>query len=675
MPVEAWDVWQADWRWMEDVARRRGWDFVPLSVSAPASEAAMRRLEVAAGMPVPAQLRAVLTRCAASVRFEWHVPAHLAAMEQRAFPTSSFNRGFAWDLDQIENHAIPNFLAWKEQLETIDRSEAPNTPAMWERQFPVFWLVNGDILTIDMREPDGPHPVRYFSHDLEMLHGQALAPDFLTFVGEMARLGQAGTEWASWMRFGEWNEDRYYLRSDGPGAIEWRRWLESDPALTKPDEPPPVILAETEVERALLEAARNGDTAAALAALGASARPDVVWNPEWSQKDPSSDDEFATAITYAVRRGDTAFAEQLTLRGASLDTRHLAVAEAVSRGSVQTLRWLVGKGARVNGWKAERYWPLHLLMTRRHRFVATSPAELEARLRKEGEGVWVVEGMDAETTAIMKSAMETSLARDLAAFITPEDFLAMLETLLEAGAEPDAPWDNGITMLMWGGLESARILLRHGADPNASTPGGMMPLHFTSSPQVARILVAAGADVNALASPDGRRSESDPVYTPLQSSLMLGDLRGTELAETLLELGADPFRRDGEGFPTLGYASSVPAFELMKPYGLDPLERMPDGGTLLHRLYRQRGAIRANFPQEVAILDLLLSQGIDINAQDRTGQTVLHIAAPDAIDAASIELLLKRGADRSLKNSDGKRAVDLIPRSRKDLRAPLNPAG
>ncbi|SIT53210.1 hypothetical protein BQ8794_110016 [Mesorhizobium prunaredense] len=81
------------------------------------------------------------------------------------------------------------------------------------------------------------------------------------------------------------------------------------------------------------------------------------------------------------------------------------------------------------------------------------------------------------------------------------------------------------------------------------------------------------------------------------------------------------------------------------------------------------------FPQEVAILDLLLSQGIDVNARDKAGQTVLHIAAPDAIDAASIELLLKRGADRSLKNLNGKRAIDLIPRSRKDLRAPLKVAG
>jgi hypothetical protein len=81
--------------------------------------------------------------------------------------------------------------------------------------------------------------------------------------------------------------------------------------------------------------------------------------------------------------------------------------------------------------------------------------------------------------------------------------------------------------------------------------------------------------------------------------------------------------------------------------------------------------IRATFPQEVAILDLLLSQGIEINAQEGGADGSSH-RTPDAIDAASIELLLKRGADRSLKNLNGKRA---ILRSRKDLRAPLKVAG
>ena len=37
----------------------------------------------------------------------------------------SFNRGFAWDLDQIENDAIPNFLATKRDLAGVDDASSP----------------------------------------------------------------------------------------------------------------------------------------------------------------------------------------------------------------------------------------------------------------------------------------------------------------------------------------------------------------------------------------------------------------------------------------------------------------------------------------------------------------------------------------------------------------------
>ena len=63
-------------------------------------------------------------------------------------------------------------------------------------------------------------------------------------------------------------------------------------------------------------------------------------------------------------------------KGAAFDTRHSAVAEATLRASPETLAWLCRKGARVNGWKDERYSPIHLLMTQRDRSVAASPSEL-----------------------------------------------------------------------------------------------------------------------------------------------------------------------------------------------------------------------------------------------------------------------------------------------------------
>src|SRR5262249_9442313 len=94
----------------------------------------------------------------------------------------------------------------------VDISEEPNTPEMWEHQFPFADLMNGDMLTIDVSAPEEPHPVRYFSHDLEGLHGRAIAPDFLTFVTEYAKLGCAGGTHDDWFDFVEKRDnDRHYL--------------------------------------------------------------------------------------------------------------------------------------------------------------------------------------------------------------------------------------------------------------------------------------------------------------------------------------------------------------------------------------------------------------------------------------------------------------------------------
>ena len=160
-------------------------------------------------------------------------------------------------------------------------------------------------------------------------------------------------------------------------------WLEGDHNGLSSDDPPVVIVGESGKERDLLMAARSGDVTTAVDALRGGARPDVVWNSEWERENRSTDDdEFATALTHAIRRNDIALGERLLALGATLNTRRLPVAEAVSSASLSTLKWLVSKGARTNGWKGERHWPLHLLM-RRSRYVATSPAELEQRLRED----------------------------------------------------------------------------------------------------------------------------------------------------------------------------------------------------------------------------------------------------------------------------------------------------
>jgi len=215
---------------------------------------------------------------------------------------------------------------------------------MWEHQFPFADLMNGDMLTIDVAAPAGPYPVRYFSHELEGLHGRAIAPDFLTFVTEYAKLGCAGGTHDDWFDFVEkLGDDRQYLNAGTAGARQWLAWLAKDPDAVGPDAPPKVIMAKTAADHALLEAAKANALAEVATALDAGASIDCVDEGDWN-------DEFVTAVTHAIRNDSMPMLELLVARGANLNTRRTAINEAVCANSdLKTIEWLIAHGGRVNG--------------------------------------------------------------------------------------------------------------------------------------------------------------------------------------------------------------------------------------------------------------------------------------------------------------------------------------
>jgi ankyrin repeat protein/cell wall assembly regulator SMI1 len=669
MAKALWEQWQRDWRWMEATARRRSWSLTPLSISPPATAFDLTSIETHHGLNFPPQLRELLTGYSRHVEFGWYIPPHLQPLEKLGLPNMSANRSAIWSIEHIRQHAIPNFLGWKNALASKDRSEAPNTPEMWESQFPFYSLVNGDMLTIDMSVEDGPQPVRYFSHELQTLHGMALAPDFFAFITEMSKLGFAGTEWASWGKFGSWEEPNktYYIKADSTGGQEWLAWLARDDV--RADEPPPAIVEETAAERQLLDAARSGNVAAAIVALGMGARPDVVPNPDWLMENMAWNDEFSTPLTYSVQANHIGLAQTLLDHGATLNTRRLVTGDAVQTASPKTLEWLIERGARIDGWKDDRFWPLHLLVTRRSETTARTRSELETRLRKD----WGLDKLaTTQTEREMHAVQEKLVQQQLAAWLDRPTYLAMLRTLLEAGATVDAPWDNGMTMLMWAEEDDARVLLKAGANPNARDAYGSAPLHIALRNSVAKIhlLVAHGAEIDALQAPPLDNDVDRRASTPLQSALTVAGLGRLDGVQALLELKADPLKRDRDGRSALCYSTTVASFRLMQGYGLDPNERMPDGGTLLHNLFEMT-SVRAAFEDEVAMLDLLLSLGLPVNAQDNQGRTMLHKAAERTEVVDDIALLLDRGADRLVRDKDGKRPVDLVPGSLDEIRSLL----
>lgn len=644
-----WTTWMRDWQRMQAIAIQRGWDVTRLSVAPPLPEAELRQFEQRTGLPVPLQLRELLTNCSACVSFGWQIPWHLQALETVNQITTSTNFGSLWDLERIEFVAIPNFLELKRALATQDVSAAHNSEEMWEQQFPLYDLPNGDVVTIDMRRPEGPHPVRYLSHELDMLHGLALAPDLFGFITQMSMLGFAGTEWASWLSFGhhEVSKRAYYLTADSPGGKSWLAWLAKKHTDADPDEPPPTLVEATPVDRGLLDAARQGHLECVIGALARGAKPDVVYSQDWLAENQLWNDEFATALNYAVMDSNIEMCKVLLTSGATLNTRRLLMADAVSKASLAMVVWLVQQGARVNGWRGTRYWPLHLLVTKRSRVTATSPEALNSRLRAQYSG-----GLSDFEDGLIKEQARTWLDRP--------SYLQMLDILLKAGAFPDTRWDNGSTMLMWSEADDAAFLLGSGADVHARDSFGSQALHSCwawGGVEKIRVLVAFGADVDALKLPE---DATDYGCTPLQEALLMSSRRGLSLVQALLELGADPFKRDTGGRSSLCYATSIEGFNLMLSFGLDPMERLPDGGSLLHNLYTI-----TNGSNGVAMLDHLLTHGLPINGTNKAGHTVLHIAAKALLEPEDFALLLDRGADKSIRDMSGKRAIDLIPRSQR----------
>ncbi len=358
MTADIWPQWQRDWRRMEAIALKRGWELTPLRIFLPATSAALSRVEAKHGLTFPAQLREVLTQYAARVQFRWVVPPHLRSLEKVNMPNISGLSLSIWDLDEIDKYAIPNFFGWNKRNQTKDISEEPNRPEMWENQFPFASLVNGDMLTIDVSNATGPQPVRYFSHETDGLHGKAIAPDFISFMTVYAALGCAGAEDHDWFRFVQSSDgDKRYLRSTGDGARAWLAWLVKDPNDVGPDEPPPAIVETSPADRALLQAARANSAVAVTAALAAGAKIDCVPNLDWLLDENIWDrpEEFSTAVTFAARHNNIYMLDLLMKCGATLNTWQLPLTVAVEHSSLEVVQWLIAHGARVNGWKDERH--------------------------------------------------------------------------------------------------------------------------------------------------------------------------------------------------------------------------------------------------------------------------------------------------------------------------------
>jgi ankyrin repeat protein len=219
--------------------------------------------------------------------------------------------------------------------------------------------------------------------------------------------------------------------------------------------------------------------------------------------------------------------------------------------------------------------------------------------------------------------------------------------LLEGGADPNVNEKNGRqTALMWaiaGGHSAVtKELVGHKADVNAASKNGATALMFAARGDLesTRILLDAGANPNAFI-PDWKG-------TPLTIASTMGQ---AAIVEALIDKGADPNFKDDNGFTALHAAvrdsdygedreqraRAVPTVKVLLKHGADPNARIHQEKESVRALNEIsfEGATPLALAAEVNNLDAikaLVEGGADPKIATSRGTTPLILAAGGATD-------------------------------------------
>jgi ankyrin repeat protein len=341
-----------------------------------------------------------------------------------------------------------------------------------------------------------------------------------------------------------------------------------------------------------------------------------------------------TLLMTAARSGHVEAARLLLDRGAQVDAREnwhgqTALMWAAAQGHPDVLRELLKHGADVNARSNEEKW--------------------ERQITSEPRDKWLPPG---GLTPLL--------------FAARENCLACLPVLIGAGADIHATTPDGISAVVMalinGHFDVAGALVEAGTNPNLADYTGRTGLYAAidfntmvksnrpapkvienrlSGLDVARLLLEHGADPN----PVLKR------LPPYRAKLDRGN-------DTMLGAGTTPFLRAAK-------AGDLPAMKLLLEHGADP--RLAPTRSGINPLMAAAGLGTAEQDttgrlktqqQAIDAIELLLDLGLDINAQASDGQTAVHGAAMQGFDDV-IRFLAAKGAKLDVPDKDGFTPLDV----------------
>lgn len=431
-----------------------------------------------------------------------------------------------------------------------------------------------------------------------------------------------------------------------------------------------------------------------------------------------------SALHWAVRAGDLATTDLLIRAGAHINAANrygvTALSLAARNGRAELIDLLLKSNASVK--TAESTLPegqtLVMLASRTGRVDAvkrliTAGSDVNARETRTGTTALIWAATSNRSDAI-RALTESGADLNVLSRVTnyPHTQNGVLLSGLEDGVSyvgqtvlPRGGWSAVMYAAREGATDAVRTLAEAGANLNLTDPEGTSALIIAiinGHWEAASMLVDKGADVN-LADIKGMT----PLYAAIDMHT-LGDTFGRPyppapviegsvgMIKLLLAKGADPNarlkgpilkrvydagdNRLGEGATPLMRAArkcDVAVMTLLLAAGADPKLTQTSGNT---PLMLAAGAVTSNGDeaqriseeQALAAIRIGIAAGIDVNATNAVGDTVLHTAATTNGGLHSvIRLLAESGARLDVKNTGGRTPLEAAQRARQPNEATI----
>jgi ankyrin repeat protein len=423
--------------------------------------------------------------------------------------------------------------------------------------------------------------------------------------------------------------------ADGATALHWAaQWDDAEITALLLRAGAKVDAADDYGVRPLVLAAQNGSAAIAEALLKAGANPNLTL--------PTGE----TPLMIAARSGRPEVVKALLARGAAVNARENTLGQtalmwAAAERHVDVVRLLIEGGADVHARSAAGFTPL---------LFAAREADRVITRELIGRGVDVNEaaadGMTALLTALIRHHLEYA------------------RFLLDQGADPNK--GAGYTPLHWAAGEwGGELSTSVAPDSEWGAFGG---LSGAERPEMVKLLLTHGADPNARVTRNVRRyggaggnAGSLVGATPFLLAAMAADL---DVMRVLLKAGADPAATTDSkttalmlaaglahapGVTPITDATALAAVKLTLELGNDVRAANAGGETALHA---------AAYWGADQVAAFLIEKGASVNAKNRKSWTPLVIAEGIYQGGglkyfpATAEVLRRNGADTSPANVD-----------------------